>query len=166
MQLLPNFYFRIYHFAAVSGASFGIIVSGIITRNNSWRTIYWAGASMIGCLIILIIFTIPETAYNRSYDDSDEDPVLEDKKNPYRLSTGLLSEKKSYWRTISLFTGERYTQDSLWKMFTRPFGLILLPPVLWATVVKSALFGSALALLSACELHLWNLLYRQANMPS
>jgi hypothetical protein len=121
---------------------------------------------MIGCLIILIIFTFPETAYNRSYDDSDEDPVLEDKKDLYRASTGLPSKKKSYWRTISLFTGERYTQDSLWKMFTRPFGLILLPPVLWATAVKSALFGSALALLSACKLHLWKILYRQANMPS
>jgi len=62
---------------------------------------------------------------------------------------GLPSKKRSYWRTISLFTGERYTQDSLWKMFTRPFGLILLPPVLWATLVKSVLVGSAMALLSA-----------------
>jgi hypothetical protein len=51
---------------------------------------------MIGCLIILIIFTFPETAYNRSYDDSDEDPVLEDKKDLYRASTGLPSKKKSY----------------------------------------------------------------------
>lgn len=155
-----------YYFAAVSGTSFGIIVSGIITRNNSWRTIYWIGASMIGFLIILIIFTIPETAYNRSYDDNDEGPVLEDEKNPYRLSTGLPSKKRSYWRTISLSTGERYTQDSLWKMFTRPFGLILLPPVLWATLVKSVLVGSGMALLSACELLLWKMLYTQANMPS
>jgi MFS family permease len=147
-----------YHFAAVSGASIGIIICGIITRNNSWRAIYWAGASLIGFLIILIIFTIPETAYNRSYDDSDEGPVLEDKKNPYRLSTSLLSKKKSYWQTISLFTGEIYTQDSLWKMFTRPFGLILLPPVLWATLVKAVLLGSAMGVLSACELLLWKML--------
>jgi MFS family permease len=203
-----------YNFATGSGVSIGIIISGVITRNNSWRTIYWTGAIMIGFLIILIVFTIPETAYNRSYDDSDEGPILDNKKNPYRLSlsiiledeekariaryyqendgqeslskytvsnglsaiqrmeerirrleavvlgksqysplsTGLPPKKKSYWRTISLFTGEIYTQDSLWKMFARPFGLILLPPVLWATLVMSALIGFAVALSSACEL--------------
>jgi hypothetical protein len=40
----------------------------------------------------------------------------------------------------------------LWKMFVRPFGLILLPPVLWATLVMSVLVGFAVALSSACEL--------------
>jgi MFS family permease len=200
-----------YNFATGSGVSIGIIISGIITLNNSWRAIYWAGAVMIGFLIILIIFTIPETAYNRSYEDSEEGDIIEDKKNPYRLSLSIilkgeekariarlnqennrleplsedevpnetsviqrmeerirrleaavlgnnqysplssgLSPKKSYWSTLSLFTGEIYTQDSLWKMFVRPFGLIILPPVLWATLVMSSLVGFTVALSSAC----------------
>jgi MFS family permease len=205
---------RMYNFATGSGVSIGIIISGAITLNNSWRVIYWTGAIMIGVLIILIIFTIPETAYNRSYDDSDDGDVLENKNNPYRLSLSIIlkdeekarvakyhqdsdrleslpeeaapndttiiqrleerigrleaavlgypqysplpidlpPQKKPYWRTLSLFTGETYTQDSLWKMFVRPFGLILLPPVLWATLVMSALVGFTVALSSACEL--------------
>lgn len=202
-----------YHFATGSGVSIGIIISGIITLNNSWRVIYWAGAIMIGILIVLIVFTIPETAYNRSYENSDEGDIVEDKKNPYRLSLSIilkdeekariaryyeennrlktlpedevpleistmqrmeerirrleaavlgnnrysslpsdLPKKSSYWSTLSLFTGEIYTQDSLWKMFIRPFGLIILPPVLWATLVMSALIGFIVALSSACEL--------------
>jgi MFS family permease len=206
-----------YNFATGSGVSIGIIISGVITLNNSWRVIYWAGAIMIGFLIILIIFTIPETAYNRSYDDSEDGDIIEDKKNPYRLSlsiilkdeekariaryyqesdqlerlpedevpnetsamrrmeerilrleaivlgnrqysplsSGLPSTKKSYWRTISVFSGQVYTQDSLWKMFIRPFGLIILPPVLWATLVMSAIIGFTVALSSACELLGW-----------
>jgi hypothetical protein len=171
---------------------------------------------MIGFLIILIILTIPETAYNRSYEDSEEGDIIEDKKNPYRLSLSIIlkdegkariaryyqedgqleplpedevpnetpviqrmeerirrleaavlgnnqysplslgfSRKKSYWSTLSLFTGETYTQDSLWKMFVRPFGLIILPPVLWATLVMSALIGFTVALSSACEFNIW-----------
>jgi len=202
-----------YSFATGSGVSIGIIISGVITLNNSWRVIYWVGATMIGILIILIFFTIPETAYNRSYADTEEGDIIEDRNNPYRLSlsiilkddektritryydendqleivaeggllsegsliqrmeerirrleaailgnsqysplsTGLQPKKKSYWRTLSLFTGERYTQDSLWKMFIRPFGLILLPPVIWATLVMSALIGFSVALSSACK---------------
>jgi MFS family permease len=203
-----------YNFATGSGVSIGIIISGVITLNNSWRVIYWTGAIMIGVLIILIVFTIPETAYNRSYEDSDEGDITENKKKPYRLSlsvilkdeekarieryrqendrletlpedqspqeiptmqrmeerirrleaavlgkvqyyslpSGLPSKKKSYWSTLSPFTGKIYTQDSLWKMFIRPFGLIILPPVLWATLVMSALVGFTVALSSACEL--------------
>lgn len=68
------------------------------------------------------------------------------------LSTGARPEKKSYWSTLSLFTGEIYTQDSLWRMFIRPFGLILLPPVIWATLVMSALIGFNVAISSSCEL--------------
>jgi MFS family permease len=201
-----------YNFATGSGVSIGIIVSGVITLNNSWRVIYWVGAILIGFLIILIIFTIPETAFNRSYEDSEEGDIIDDKKKTFRLSLSIilkdeekariaryyqetdrleilpedeipnetstmqrmedrirrleaavlgnnqysplssgLSPKKSYWSTISLFSGQVYTQDSLWKMFIRPFGLIILPPVLWATLVMSALIGFSVALSSACE---------------
>jgi hypothetical protein len=59
------------------------------------------------------------------------------------------SNKKSYWSTLSIFTGQIYTSEPLWKMFIRPFGLILLPPVLWATLVMSVLIGFAVALSSS-----------------
>jgi hypothetical protein len=57
--------------------------------------------------------------------------------------------KKSYRSTLSIFTSQTYTSESFWKMFIRPFGLILLPPVIWATLVMSALIGFAVALSSS-----------------
>jgi MFS family permease len=195
-----------------SGVSIGIIVSGSITLHNSWRVIYYVGAVMIGILLVLIIFTFPETAYNRSYAESEAGDIFENKKNPYRLSLTIIlddnekargakyyteseasqelpdeiaelvtiqrmeerirrleaavlenrqysafpsnqskPEKKSYWKTLALFTGERYTKESLWKMFVRPFGLAVLPPVIWATLVMSVIIGFNVALSSSCK---------------
>lgn len=198
-----------YNFAVSTGVSIGIIISGVITLHNSWRVIYWVGATMIGILILLIIFTIPETAYNRSYEDTDDEDISKSK-NPPRLSlsiilddeekalvarhyqendalaeegianessviqrmeerirrleavvlgnrqysplsTGFQPKNKSYWSTLSLFSGEIYTEDSVLKMFVRPFGLIILPPVLWATLVMATLIGFSVAISSACK---------------
>jgi MFS family permease len=204
-----------YNFATGSGVSIGIIISGFIVISNSWRVIYWVGAIMIGILLLLIIFTFPETAYNRVYTDSDEKgDILENKANPYRLSISIILDdaekarvakfyeendrladlaaseqslensvisrmeerirrleavvlgnkgysplsngqsqpkKKSYWSSLSLFSGETYTNDSLWKMFIRPFGLVILPPVMWAMLVMSATIGFSVAISSACK---------------
>ncbi|KAF4629520.1 hypothetical protein G7Y89_g8627 [Cudoniella acicularis] len=199
-----------YNFATGSGVSIGIIVSGIITLNNSWRVIYFVGAAMIGVLLLLIIFTFPETAYNRVYDNTTEKgDIYENKKNPYRLSLSIILDddekaqvaryyaeadeqfegkeaepsviermeerirrleavvfgnakysplpgiaarkEKSYWSRLALFSEETFTRESLWKMFIRPFGLIMLPPVIWAMLVMSVIIGFNVAISSSCE---------------
>jgi hypothetical protein len=66
------------------------------------------------------------------------------------LSSGQ-SKKKSYWSKLALFSRQTYTKESYWKMFVRPFGLILLPPVLWATLVMSTIIGFSVAISSACK---------------
>ena len=194
-----------YNFATGQGVSIGIIISGVITLHNSWRVIYTVGSILLGILLLLIFFTFPETAYNRIYTESEKGDILENKKNPYRLSLSIILDdaekarvakyyeennqlgeetppyesstiqrleerirrlesailgttsytplsqpkKKSYWSTLSIFTGKTYTSESLWKMFVRPFGLILLPPVIWATLVMSVLIGFAIAISSS-----------------
>ncbi|RDW80765.1 MFS general substrate transporter-7 [Coleophoma crateriformis] len=196
-----------YNFSTSSGVSLGIIISGAITLNNSWRSIYWVGASLIGALLILIVFTFPETAYNRVYTEDDaKGPIYENKAAPFRLSLSIILDdekaridryyrendedspsyepesvstiqrlearirrleaavlgrnkydpllsgnptKKSYWSTLALFSGEIYTSETLWTMFIRPFGLILLPPVIWATLVMSVLIGFTVAISSS-----------------
>ena len=79
-----------YNFATGQGVSFGIIISGVITLHNSWRVIYTVGSILLGVLLLLIFFTFPETAYNRIYNDSDKEDILENKKNPYRLSLSII----------------------------------------------------------------------------
>lgn len=55
-----------YTVALSAGVSGGVIISGLITIKNSWRYIYFVAAAIVGALIILVVFTFPETAFNRS----------------------------------------------------------------------------------------------------
>lgn len=55
-----------YTVALSCGVSGGVIISGLITISLDWRYIYHIAAAITGVLIILIFFTFPETAYNRS----------------------------------------------------------------------------------------------------
>lgn len=83
-----------YTAALSAGVSGGVIISGLITIHLSWRYIYHVAAAIVGALLILVFFTFPETAFNRSpvdtmwtnevrseacqiRDDTKESPILE-----------------------------------------------------------------------------------------
>ena len=55
-----------YTAALSSGVSGGVVLSGLITINLSWRYIYHIAAAITGVLLIVVFLTFPETAYNRS----------------------------------------------------------------------------------------------------
>lgn len=66
-----------YTAALSAGVSGGVILSGLITINLSWRYIYYVAAAIVGALLILVFLTFPETAFNRSPIDipgSNESP--------------------------------------------------------------------------------------------
>ncbi|KAF1357099.1 MFS transporter [Delphinella strobiligena] len=70
-------YMSMYTAALSAGVSGGVIISGLITINLSWRYIYYVAAAIVGALLILVFFTFPETAFNRSPKDvpgSNESP--------------------------------------------------------------------------------------------
>lgn len=54
----------------------------------------------------------------------------------------------TYLRSLRFWSGETYTDESFWRMFIRPFGLILIPPVFWATIVMSVTIGFLVAVVS------------------
>lgn len=56
-------------------------------------------------------------------------------------------KKRSYLSSLSLYNGI-YTRESLLKLFFRPVVLLLLPPVLWATLVMSVTIGFLVAISS------------------
>jgi hypothetical protein len=58
---------------------------------------------MIGALLLLIIFTFPETSYNRVYDEVDEGDIYENKKNPYRLSLSITLDDEEKARVARYF---------------------------------------------------------------
>ncbi|EEU46022.1 uncharacterized protein NECHADRAFT_79109 [Fusarium vanettenii 77-13-4] len=97
-----------YNCALSVGVALGMVVSGLITIDYEWRTIYQVGCALVGFVLVLIFFSFPETAYNR----------------------------------------QSLTNESLLRMFLRPFGLIILPPVLWAALIQAVTIGFLVAVSS------------------
>lgn len=130
------------------------MLSGLITINETWRTIYWVDTALIGTCLLLMIFTFPETAYIRNIqltptvlDTTDEKDMdqLHDKSGADATHmevppTSVVQAKKSYLASLSLFSG-MYTKESLFLLVVRPLALLPLPPVLWATLVNAVAIG-------------------------
>lgn len=153
---------RIYTTALSAGVGAGIIVAGLITINLSWRYIYWVSVALIGVCTILIIFTFPETVYNRqevtegththietNRKDQDEDieKVQFDEASASGHVPNAPATKRTFWQNLSLYSGT-HTKESLLKLFFRPIVLLTLPPVLWATLVMSVTIGFLVAISS------------------
>ncbi|KAL9114595.1 MAG: hypothetical protein Q9227_001273 [Pyrenula ochraceoflavens] len=158
-----------FYTAALScGVSGGIVIAGLITIAHSWRYIYYVAVALIGALTLLVIFTFPETTFNRSLvassgrgtsslthtEESKRALVHTARKDsesrmesPSSSSPAPLPSKMSYLRSLRIFTGT-YTEESLFGIFLRPVILLSLPPVLWATLVMSVTIGFLVAISS------------------
>lgn len=143
---------RIYNAALSAGVAFGIIISGLVTIKHDWRTIYWVGCALVGALTVVVVLFFPETAYRRVGNPLVERAVeiqkLSDSNNLESASVPPIPPKVSYWRSLRFWSGETYTDESFWRMFVRPFGLILIPPIFWATIVMSVTIGFLVAVVS------------------
>ncbi|KAI8671278.1 MFS domain-containing protein [Fusarium keratoplasticum] len=145
-----------YNCALSVGVALGMVVSGLITIDYEWRTIYQVGCALVGFVLVLIFFSFPETAYNRQYDQSDgsitgveiekKDCLGLDPANAGRPAS--VSEQKKRGGTILGISHRSLTNESLLKMFLRPFGLIILPPVLWAALIQAVTIGFLVAVSS------------------
>ncbi|KAJ3518801.1 hypothetical protein NM208_g14376 [Fusarium decemcellulare] len=147
-----------YNCALSVGVASGLIISGLITIDHDWRTIYEVACALVGFVLVLFFFSFPETAYNRRYDDNNgsttsvEADKIEkinysrsDMMANMHLDASVQNDKSS--DRFSLWSGSQ-TNESLLKLFLRPFGLILLPPVLWAALVQAVTIGFLVALSS------------------
>ncbi|KAI1430027.1 major facilitator superfamily domain-containing protein [Xylaria sp. FL1777] len=131
------------------GVAFGILIDGLIVKDHPWPVIYQTAAALIGLVFLLLIFTFPETAFSR-----DGEPLIE-AHDPGKQGTEIYTTessttfppKKSYLQNLRIFNGT-LTEESLAKMFFRPLGVILLPSVLWASLVQSVTIGFVVAVTS------------------
>ncbi|KAF3038059.1 hypothetical protein E8E11_005361 [Didymella keratinophila] len=151
----------VYTCALSAGVSGGIIIAGLVSIHNGWRTIYWVATALIGTCTLFVIFTFPETMYTRNAAASiavaQGDPKQEDpeSKGPMTAqiddtsvaSNAVIPEERSYISSLRLFSGI-YTKEPLWKLFVRPVAFIILPQVFWATLVMSGTIGFLVAITS------------------
>ncbi|KAI1498593.1 MFS transporter [Biscogniauxia marginata] len=147
----------IYTCALSAGVGGGVVFSGLITKSYHWRVIYWVFAGCVGLVTLLVIFTFPETNYRRQ---SPIQPVnstvkLSDNKSstdnfePHYVesvdSRSTYPPKRTFVQNMRVFSGV-YTSETIWSMMLRPIVAIILPAVLWASLVNSVTIGMIVVL--------------------
>ncbi|TLD25298.1 hypothetical protein PspLS_05444 [Pyricularia sp. CBS 133598] len=140
-----------------AGVAFGIIISGLITIDHDWRTIYSVAAVLISMTLLAAVLIFPETARDAYVGRSEAGYPLQNMARQPAASDNELehhgeqpvpaNRKRGYIQSLKVFTGV-HTRESLWRIAVRPFGLILLPPVLWAALVESVTIGFLVAVTS------------------
>ncbi|KAH8196873.1 hypothetical protein TruAng_008955 [Truncatella angustata] len=134
------------------GVALGIFVDGFIVLHNDWRVIYQVAAGLIGFVLVLAFFTFPETAYIRSIPsvrvaESTTSDKVQTSNSDIESTSAPRLQRETYLQSLKIFH-RVWTEESLFKMFVRPIGLILLPPVLWAALVQSVTIGFVVAVTS------------------
>ncbi|RSL39575.1 hypothetical protein CEP53_013959 [Fusarium sp. AF-6] len=144
----------LYSAALQLGAAGGSVLTGVISIHNNWRMTYYVAVAMNGLITLLVIFTMPETAYDRATVEIESNTVEVEKssegvgagsREEIETVAGLeenipVTRRKSYWESMSILNGI-LTQEPLWKIFLRPVAMLLLPSVLWATLVLGTCVG-------------------------
>lgn len=142
-----------YTCALSIGVALGIIISGVITIDYEWRAIYQIACALVGFVLFLAFLSFPETAYARRTGTATSTTIRSEKSDPSSLGSKDVEQladaatRRSYKETLVVFDGS-YTSENFRKLFFRPFGLILLPPVLWAALVLAVTIGFSVALTS------------------
>lgn len=146
------------------GVASGAIIDGFIVKLHPWRYIYYVAIALIGAITLIVYATFPETAYIRAPSMADSITTLSPSGQRIRRSimgkgekassevqeevvTQEMDKDRGWLQGLKLYHG-RYTDESLWQMTIRPVGLLILPPVLWATLVMSVTIGFITAITS------------------
>ncbi|KAH7141089.1 major facilitator superfamily domain-containing protein [Dactylonectria macrodidyma] len=150
----------LYNASLNLGVVLGAIIDGFIVRDHPWRYIYYVAIALIGALTLIVYFTFPETAYNRSPDSHGITTTLhaeseayhhkaDEESNTEHLESARPQAKMSDFLVpgLKLYHGT-FTEESLWNMTIRPVMLLALPPVFWATMVMSVTIGFITAITS------------------
>ena len=161
---VPNLTFdRLYNASLNLGVASGAIIDGFIVKFHPWRYIYYVAIALIGGITLIVYATFPETAYIRELTPTDSITTLTSSGQRVRrsskgeeagtseihevVSTAETRGDRGWLQGLKLYHG-KYTDESLWQMTIRPVGLLILPPVLWATLVMSVTIGFITAITS------------------
>lgn len=120
------------------GVAFGIIIDGAIINKYPWQYIYWINAPIVALICVLVTFTFPETSFRR--------PALQTVTKAQHRHIDV-SNNKTWVQNLSLYS-RVWTQESFLTLFMRPWLGLMLPAVLWATLVWAVGVGFMVAISS------------------
>jgi hypothetical protein len=144
---------------------------------TSWRVVFWVLDGLSAICLLLIAFTLPETAYSRNITSSrqatapvtvssettgafvghvdvsaDPEKLGGSSEHVSRISPPSTGERNHGSRSFRLkrhcLVPKVYTRESIWLIMFRPVALLMLPGVFWATLINSVTVGMIVVLSS------------------
>ncbi|KAK6340722.1 hypothetical protein TWF696_009046 [Orbilia brochopaga] len=135
------------------GAFFSPVIAGAISQHLGWRWTFYFAAIFSGCMLPIIFFFCPETAFRRAahldldtastddfHGDGEKQPRGSSSDGEALTPATPPAKKKSFLQTLSPFDG-RKTDDSLWLLALRPLPLFLQPAIAWGSLIMGAIIG-------------------------
>ncbi|KAF3906503.1 hypothetical protein ABW20_dc0106905 [Dactylellina cionopaga] len=135
------------------GAFFSPVIAGAISQALGWRWMFYFAAVFSGCMLPVIFFCCPETAFRRaahldldisSTDDfhgsGEKQPRTSSSDGENSSPSVPPKQKKTYWQTLKPFDG-RKTDDSIWLLALRPLPLFFQPAIAWGALIMGTLIG-------------------------
>ena len=128
----------------------------MVTNGSSWRWTFGLVSIFAGIIVPLVIFFVPEHAFNRGAalereEKSRSQATGSEESIQSRPRKGSIQVERDewfathhshgwgpFWPQLRLFTG-RKSDESWWKILLRPFPLMLHPAVLWGSLTQGTL---------------------------
>jgi MFS family permease len=142
-----------YTMSLWTGSMFGLIPTGVITQNLSWRWTFIISGIFLAFFTVLLTLFVPETAYNRAaiYEldvngdegidalnakravaEAENDDVAAEKINRTTTVTSY-APRKGIMARMALYNG-RFSPESPITLILRPWALLLHWPLFWTMI--------------------------------
>ncbi|KAK4550017.1 hypothetical protein LTR36_002984 [Oleoguttula mirabilis] len=140
--------------AAVSNLT--SVICGPITNNLGWHYLFHILVACLGFQLLLVLFFVPETAYERDVsleiDETATEAVMTEKlpsvsekdteiahleTTRTQSSAGLPPQKKTFWQELAIFTG-RHSDENIFTLIAAPILVNLNVAALWMVVMTGA----------------------------
>ncbi|CAL1694911.1 unnamed protein product [Somion occarium] len=131
----------IWSFAILAGITLGPLICSYVVENISWQMGFWLVSIPLGIGVILVLFFMPETTYQRAQGLEQSNTTSADEKQTSKDSTvEILSlEQQSLspprWTSqLKIYNGT-FSDENLFKIFLRPFPFLLSPVTVFLFLV-------------------------------
>lgn len=136
-----------------SGSYLGPVAAGYITEGQDWTWCFWYLVVFFGILLVVEVFTLEESVYQRQAPprDASEVTTLDDRpqtstKEPKMATEGvskvqrlrsntldtLREIRKTYWQRMAPIHTKHANPKSWWFLAIFPFRLVTYPAIVWA----------------------------------
>ncbi|KAH7060467.1 major facilitator superfamily domain-containing protein [Macrophomina phaseolina] len=139
-----GFYMALMQFLLGATSNFTAVIAGPITAELGWQWLFYLLIPFTGTELLLLLFFVPETQYNRASPDAGEVTMIGKDASfmeTVELGSALPPRKKTFWQQMAIFTGT-YSDDNFFQLLLTPFAICVNLPVLWSVIVS----GGAVAL--------------------